>query len=227
MRKTTRLLKIIQLLRQASRPLLAREIAEELEVSKRTVYRDIAALQAMRTPIVGEPGVGYVMRKGYDLPPINFDTNEAEAVAVGLSLVARTGDIDLWQAARRAFRKLNDAAPGVRRLLASSWGVEAAPAVEMADLRAAIRREKKIRIAYEDANGEGTRRIVWPLVLIYYIDAAMLVGWCELRDDLRHFRVDRMSACEFLSDSFEGAGDALISRWEATLKEDTVLTKDL
>ena len=86
---------------------------------------------------------------------------------------------------------------------------------------------EKICIAYEDANGEGTHRVVWPLVLIYYIDAAMLVGWCELRDDLRHFRLDRVSACEFLSDSFEGAGDALISRWEATLKEDTVLTKDL
>ena len=106
--KTTRFFEIIQLLRDAKKPLLARDLATVLEVSVRTVYRDIASLQAMQTPILGEPGVGYVMRKGYDLPPINLDVDEAEAIAVGLSLVARTGDPGLWRAAGRASRKLHE-----------------------------------------------------------------------------------------------------------------------
>jgi predicted DNA-binding transcriptional regulator YafY len=227
MGKTTRFFEIIQLLRHAKRPLLARELAEELEVSRRTIYRDIATLQSMQTPILGEPGVGYVMRKGYDLPPINFDIDEAEAVAVGLSMVARTGDIGLWRAAKRASRKLSEAAPGTQRLIASSWGVVAAPAVDMSTLRSAIRNERKISLSYEDANGAPTGRVVWPLVLIYYVDTAMLAGWCELRRDLRHFRLDRVVGCEFLKDGFDGLGCALIARWEETQKHATVSTKEL
>ena len=137
--KTTRFFEIIQLLRDAKNPLLARDLAALLEVSVRTVYRDIASLQAMQTPILGEPGIGYVMRKGYDLPPINLDVDEADAVAVGLSLVARTGDPGLWSAAGRASRKLYEAAPGTRKLVTSSWGVEAEPPIDLSRLRAAIR----------------------------------------------------------------------------------------
>jgi len=122
MSKSTRFSEVIQLLRSATKPILAREIAAALEVSVRTVYRDIASLQAMQAPILGEPGVGYVMRKGYDLPPINLDVDEAEAIAVGLSLIARTGDAGLWRAAGRAARKLQEAAPGTRKLVTSSWG---------------------------------------------------------------------------------------------------------
>lgn len=139
MSRSTRLFEIIQLLRNANGPILAREIAEALEISIRTVYRDIASLQAMQTPILGEPGVGYVMRKGYDLPPINFDTEEAEAISVGLSLIARTGDPGLWRAAGRAARKLHEATPGSRRLLTSAWGVQHVPNLNLSDIRKAIR----------------------------------------------------------------------------------------
>jgi len=128
------------LLRTARRPVLAREMADALEVSVRTIYRDIASLQAMQTPILGEPGVGYVMRKGYDLPPINFDVDEAEAIAVGLGLIARIGDPGLWRAAGRAARKLHETAPGTRRLVTSSWGVESVLPVDLSELRAAIRK---------------------------------------------------------------------------------------
>lgn len=227
MAKSDRYFEIIQLLRQAKRPLLARDMAEELEVSRRTIYRDIATLQARQTPIVGEPGVGYVMRKGYDLPPINFDTEEAEAVSIGLNMVARTGDVELWRSARKAARKLNEAAPGTRRLVASSWGIDAAPAIDMAQLRQAIRQETKVSLTYRDVSEAETERNVWPLVLIYYVDTAMLVGWCELRSALRHFRLDRVLNSRFLSDTFQGDGEALIAEWEATQKDDTVWTKDL
>ena len=224
--KTIRFFEIIQLLRQAKKPLLARDIAAVLEVSIRTIYRDVASLQAMQTPILGEPGVGYVMRKGYDLPPINLDVDEAEAVAVGLSLVARTGDAGLWRAAGRASRKLNEVAPGTRRLVTSSWGAEDTPKIDLSLLRSAIRHETKLKIAYRDATDQETNRIIWPLVLIYYVDNAMIVAWCELRNDLRHFRIDRIADGKFLNADFRGQGEVLIARWEQTQKTETVSTKD-
>ena len=100
-------------------------------------------------------------------------------------------------------------------------------ALEISDLRAAIRCERKIGLDYEDARAERTTRVVWPLVLIFYVDSAVLVGWCELRQGLRHFRLDRVRQCDFLADSFAGKGEALAARWEETLKSETVTTRDL
>ena len=224
MPRSTRLFEVIQMLRSARRPILAREIADALEVSVRTVYRDIAALQAMQTPILGEAGVGYVMRKGYDLPPINFDVEEAEAISVGLGLIARTGDIGLWRAARRATRKLQETAPGTRQLVTSSWPMQFAPKVELAEFRKAIRQEIKVQITYVDAQEESTRRVIWPLVLVYYLDATMLVAWCELRSGLRHFRLDRVDGYSLLEDRFEGQGERLVAEWESNQKGRTVPT---
>jgi predicted DNA-binding transcriptional regulator YafY len=224
MAKTDRFFEIIQILRRADKPVLARDLAEELEVSRRTIYRDIATLQSMQTPIFGEAGIGYVMRKGYDLPPINFDIEEAEAVSVGLSMVARTGDRALWRAAKRAARKLTESTTGTTRLVTSSWGVDAPLAVNLSDLRTVIRDEKKIRLDYRDVAGHVSIRTVWPLILIYYVDAIILVGWCELRSDLRHFRLDRIQNCTFLSDDFAGLGGSLVQQWEDTLKDETVST---
>lgn len=227
MPKSTRLFDVIQLLRGAKGPILARDIVSVLEVSIRTVYRDIASLQAMQTPILGEPGIGYVMRKGYDLPPVNFDAEEAEAVSVGLSLIARTGDPGLWRAAGRAARKLHEAAPATRKLVTSSWGVENVLTVNLSELRSAIRKETKMKIVYRDAEDRETNRTIWPLVLIYYVDNALIVAWCELRRDLRNFRLDRIVSCSALPDSFEGLGDELIARWETSQKQETVWTTDL
>ncbi|MEM8730906.1 MAG: YafY family protein [Pseudomonadota bacterium] len=227
MSRSTRLFEVIQLLRSAKRPVLARDIASALEVSIRTVYRDIAALQAMQTPILGEPGVGYVMRKGYDLPPINFDVEEAEAISVGLGMIARTGDLGLWRAAKRAARKLNETAPGTRQLVTSSWAMDVAPRIELSDLRKAIRNETKVQIRYRDVDNRETRRVIWPLVLIYYLDAAMIAAWCELRQGIRHFRLDRVVRSKLLNDDFRGRGEALISEWESNHKDRTVPTFDL
>lgn len=227
MAKTDRYFEIIQLLRQAERPVLAQEISEALEVSKRTIYRDIAALQARQVPIYGEAGLGYVMRKGYDLPPLNLEEEEAEAVAVGLALVARTGDPGLWQAARRASRKLRHVAPGTKRLVASSWGAEDAENVDMPTLRAAIREERKVSLTYEDREDRQSERIVWPLVMVYYVDVAILVAWCEMRQDLRHFRLDRMREAVVVDAYFLGKSEPLIGQWEASRKADLVTTRAL
>lgn len=227
MPKSDRLFEIIQLLRAAKEPMLAQDMADQLEVSKRTIYRDIVTLQAMQTPILGEAGIGYVMRKGYDLPPLNFDVDEAEALAVGLSLIARTGDIALWRAAGRAARKLNEAAPGTRRLVASSWGLDDIQTIDLGTLRAAIRAEQKIGLHYGDEKGAVTRRVIWPLVLIYYVDTAMIAAWCELREDIRHFRLDRVRDWSLEQDHFTGQSAQLLSHWEQTQKDDTVLTRAL
>lgn len=181
----------------------------------------------MQTPILGEPGVGYVMRKGYDLPPINFDEEEAEAISVGLSLIARTNDPGLWRAGQRASRKLHEAAPGTRRLVTSSWNMGSRPKVDLTALRMAIRTETKLRITYLDVEQQETKRVIWPLVLVYYLDAAMIVAWCELRGDLRHFRLDRVEHCKVLAEDFRGSGDKLISEWEETQKARTVPTGTL
>jgi predicted DNA-binding transcriptional regulator YafY len=226
MSKQTRFFEIIQMLRAARAPMLAREMAETLEVSPRTIYRDIATLQSMQTPILGEPGIGYVMRKGYDLPPINLDVEEAEAIAVGLAMIARTGDAGLLRAAGRASRKLNEIAPTTRQLIASSWGGDDVSG-DMTVIRVAMRDEQKLMLQYRDAVGAETTRIIWPLALIYYSESAMIVAWCGLRRRLRHFRLDRVVSMQSGAGAFVGQGAKLLAEWEQTQKAITVDTVTL
>ncbi len=224
MPKSDRLFEVIQILRAATAPMKADDIAALLEVSKRTVYRDIATLQAMRTPIYGEAGIGYVMRHGYDLPPINFDEDEAEAITIGLSMIARTGDAQLLKAAKRAARKLSEAAPQTNTLIASSWGTDASEHIDPYHIRQAIRSETKLRVLYTDADDTQSERIIWPLILIYYADNNMLAAWCELRGDFRHFRLDRMTKCTTEPEQFLGQGATLRRIWETDMKSMTVDT---
>lgn len=226
MSKTVRFFEIIQLLRAANKPLLARDMAETLEVSVRTIYRDIATLQSLRTPIIGEPGIGYVMQSGYDLPPLNFSAEEAEALTVGLSLIARTGDTGLWKAAETAMRKLNPATNESKHLLTSSYGTAESEGADPGMMRSAIRAEQKISISYTDNNGDVSTRVIWPLVLIYYSDTTMLVSWCELRQSIRHFRLDRMTSSQVHSEDFSGRGEQLRDEWERTMKAATVDTRE-
>lgn len=214
MRRTDRLFEIIQILRSAGAPVKAADIAETLEISKRTIYRDIATLQSMRTPIEGAPGLGYMLRRGYDLPPINFDVEEAEAIAVGLSLITRTGDKSLLSAAKRAARKLHDAAPANDTLITSNWGTEPPANADPADIRAAIRTEVKLALNYQTPDAAPTDRTVQPIAIIYYVETTVLVAWCELRQDFRHFRLDRINQCTTLTDTFTGQGKSLRATWE-------------
>jgi predicted DNA-binding transcriptional regulator YafY len=204
---------IIQILRNARSPLTALQIATELEVTKRTVYRDIAALQAMRVPVEGAAGVGYVMRSGYDLPPINFDVEEAEAITVGLALIARTGDRGLIRAARSAAQKLTDNTTLSKTVFASTWGVDEPAFIDLSTVRMAIREERKLSIGYQNAEGVETQRIIWPIAIAYHSEVVMVAAWCELRSEIRHFRPDRVSAYEMLDAGFVGEGDKLRQEW--------------
>ncbi len=191
-----------------------------LEVSKRTAYRDIAALQSMRIPIDGEAGIGYIMRPGFDLPPLAFDSDEVEAVIVGLALLTRTGDSGLQRAAKRVASKIGDSLPDQEKsgfnkeaLHVSSWNSIPDTAIDISRLRRAIRDEEKLSVSYANANDERTERTILPLAVIYYIDVVVLTAWCELREDFRHFRVDRLSNCELTGHFFSGEGNQLRDSW--------------
>jgi len=210
---------IIQILRRASAPMPAHAIAALLEDNKRTIYRDIVTLQSMRVPIEGEAGIGYVMRAGFDLPPLMFTADELEAIVVGLSLIGRTRDAGLAESAARVARKIADVipcdvSPHLERspLMVSQWTTVPDAAVCLDDLRLAIRARRKVHFTYRDPEGSQTERTVQPIGLVYYVDAIVLAGWCELRDDFRHFRVDRLDGFSILTETFKGA-DRLRREW--------------
>jgi predicted DNA-binding transcriptional regulator YafY len=220
MRKAARLFEIIQILRLAKRPMTAAAMAEALEVTVRSIYRDIAALQAMRVPIEGGRGIGYIMRPGFDLPPLMFTIEETEAIVLALALLERTGDEALKQAARGVNQKIAGAVPEpLRRVMEGralfAWGTAAAPppGLDLAIVRRAIRDERKLEIAYRDELGRATERTIRPVALIYYSQTANIVAWCELRQAIRNFRSDRVEHCEETGGFFRGEGDALRTLW--------------
>ncbi len=217
MSRSNRLFEIIQMLRAANKPVRAQDLAESLEVSERTIYRDISALQAMQTPIEGEAGIGYIMRNSYDLPPLNFDQEEIEALRVGLLMLSRTGDSQLQQAAQRICEKIDALQDRVDWLQVSSWGAPLDDpelgCVSKADLRAAIRSETKLKLTYRDEHEQQTERTVRPISLVYHLEHVILIGWCELRGALRHFRTDRLYGCDVLDEHFIGESETLRRLW--------------
>ncbi len=227
MRKASRLFEIIQILRLAKRPVTAAAIAEKLEVAPRSIYRDVAALQAMRVPIAGDRGVGYILRPGFELPPLMFSIEETEAMVLALALLDRTGDVELKKAAERVNQKIAAAIPApLRRAFDArslhAWGAAAAPppSVDLGAVRRAIRDERKLSIDYRDELGRDTRRTIWPLALIYYSEHANIVAWCELRQALRNFRAERVQKSAPLDEFFRGAGDRLRAEWIAGWRMD-------
>ena len=212
MRRSDRLFDIIQALRTASAPVTAAMLAERLEVTVRTVYRDMATLQARRVPIEGAPGLGYMLRRGFDLPPLMFTSEEIEAIAVGARLVGRTGDPGLQDAADSVLSKVTVVLPeALRAYLAaapfyvSSSGAPAAGNADLTGVRQAIRAERKLRIAYVDEKETRTERTIWPIAVAYYVQATLIGAWCELRRDYRHFRADRVTALSVLDARYPSA----------------------
>lgn len=206
MRRAERLFRLVNelRLRGVSR---AEDLAGYFEISVRTVYRDIAHLQASGLPIEGEAGVGYLLRPGFDLPAMTFTFEQLDALAMGLSFVEVAGDTSLAQAAREARAKLQAALPepGQRKLenaplFASRRDGRAAPLLEV--VRHALREAKVLRLQYSDADGRLSDRRVRPLAIWAFTEGWLFVGWCELRNDFRAFRLDRISAIEKTDDHF-------------------------
>jgi predicted DNA-binding transcriptional regulator YafY len=226
MRRSDRLFDIIQRLRTASKPTTAASLAEELEVTPRTVYRDIATLQARRVPIEGAAGVGYVLRKGFDLPPLMFTIDEIEAIAVGARLVRRLKDPKLQEAANTVLAKVTVVVPERLRQHIADTPVYVSPGMtaeaegaDLAEMRAAIRDSRKLYVAYADAQGRRTNRVIWPIAMAYYVDVTLVGAWCELRADYRNFRVERIQSSKVLDEHFDQHGGKLFREWSALPKE--------
>lgn len=223
MSRSTRFFEIIQILRKAKAPVTAMQLAEALEVTPRTVYRDMASLQAMRLPILGEAGIGYVMRAGYDLPPLMFSRDEVEAVVVGLALLGRTGDRGLERAARNAARKIADVVPDAGddpvTLSVSTWNRIPEPQVDPADVRRAIRDADELEIQYLDLQGRRTSRAIRPVALTYHVDSVVLAAWCGLRQAFRNFRVDRIERCVETGVCFADEAAALRTAWSREVEQ--------
>jgi len=226
MRRSDRLFDIIQRLRAASRPTTATTLAEALEVTPRTVYRDIAALQARRVPIEGAAGVGYVLRKSFDLPPLNFTIDEIEAIAVGARLVNRLKDPALQQAAESVLAKVTTAVPERLRMHIADAPIYVSPGMtpeadgaDLAEVRAAIRDSAKLYISYADVGGRRTNRTIWPIAMAYYVDVTLIGAWCELRTDYRNFRVERIASSKVLDEHFDQDNGRLFREWSALPKE--------
>lgn len=217
MTRSIRMFEIIQFLRNASEPKTAQSIADMLGVSKRTAYRDIAALQAARVPIVGEAGIGYIMRPGFDMPAIAFSPDEIEAITVGLALLNRTGDTGLQCAAQRVAGKIGDNLPGANsvhdRFEVSNWHEVPVAQVDVGSIRKAIRDEQSLSITYRDVEGVLTERTILPLALIYYVDAIVVAAWCDLRSNFRHFRADRIVDIETSAKCHDIEVNALRKEW--------------
>jgi predicted DNA-binding transcriptional regulator YafY len=220
MRKASRLFEIIQILRLARKPVTAAEIAAQLEVTARSIYRDIAALQAMRVPIEGGRGIGYILRPGFTLPPLMLSIEETEAIVLALALLERTGDTGLKQAAKQVNRKIAGVVPPPLAGLFSdnalhAWGSPAPvpEAVDLAMVRRAIRDEQKLALDYRDELGRATERTIRPIALIYYSQTANIVAWCELRQAIRNFRADRVEHCGPADEFFHGQGERLRALW--------------
>ena len=209
MQRTDRLFEIINILRKAKHPVRAQDIAEDLEVTPRTVYRYIATLQSMRIPIEGSTGIGYIMRGGYDLPPLNFDQEELEAIIVGLSLLSRTGDKDLQSAAKRVLNKIETSTVEDTSLRVSDWGIDVPEQNRLTQLRKAIRDEQMIEIDYENLKGDRLRRTILPIILTYYTEVAVVAAWCNYRGAFRNFRIDRIMKTTVTRKHFKGQAKEL------------------
>lgn len=221
MARAERLLALIDALRRRRTPVSGQTLAAELGISVRTVYRDIAALKAQGATIEGEAGVGFVLRPGFLLPPLMLTEDEVDAVALGLEWVASRADTDLAAAAANARAKLTAVVPSGRRAQVEDSGLLVPPgAVDpaaVASIREAIRRERKVRIAYRDADAKPTERVVWPIAIGYFEAVRVAVAWCELRGAFRHFRIDRIAELETLPVRIPRRRVALKKQWQAEM----------
>ncbi|MGB6118792.1 MAG: YafY family protein [Mesorhizobium sp.] len=220
MSRSERLLMLIEALRRHRAPVSGRTLAEETGVSIRTLYRDIASLQAQGANIEGEPGLGYVLRPGFMLPPLMFSEDELEALVLGQRWVARRTDKRLGSAAENALAKISAVLPADLKEKVDANGLMVGPStlspgdsVDLADIRRAIRAEHRLSIDYENEAGLRSARTIWPLALTFFDQVRVLVSWCELRQDFRSFRTDRISRLETTTSPYPGRRQRLLKQW--------------
>ncbi len=223
MARTDRLLDLLQILRRHRHPVSGDVLSEELGISIRTLYRDIATLRGQGADILGEPGMGYVLKPGFLLPPLMFSQDELEALVLGVRWVSKRTGGALGQAADNALAKIAAVLPydlsdrlDDHHLLVGpaqhpGTGMEA-----LTQIRLAIRREHTLAITYEDQAGAVTQRVVWPFALGFFDHVRVMIAWCETRRDFRHFRADRITSLEETGQRYPRRKPVLLKEWRAS-----------
>ena len=220
MSRTKRLLDLLQVLRRHRYPVTGAALAEELGVSIRTLYRDIATLQLQGARIDGASGLGYVLRPGFVLPPLMFSEEEVEALVLGSRWVADRADARLAIAARDALAKIAAVLPAEFRndletsaLLVGPGESVAAGDAQLPTIRRAIRSELKLAITYLDLKERSSARTIWPFALAFFDRARVVVAWCEMRQAFRHFRTDRITDLTAAEERYPRRRQALMKEW--------------
>ena len=220
MSRAERLLTLMQTLRRRRTPISGADLARSLDVSLRTLYRDMRSLQAQGAHVDGEAGVGYVLRPGFMLPPLMFSDEEIEALVLGSRWVTEQADAELAEAARNLVAKVAAVLPADRRIeidtaamfIGSRPGL-AAENREVAKIRSAIRAERKLDLRYRDLKGVESTRTVWPFALGFFDRFRVLAAWCELRGAVRHFRTDRIIRAESSRARYPRRRHQLLAEW--------------
>jgi predicted DNA-binding transcriptional regulator YafY len=214
------LFELIGVLRIRRTPVTALDLARELNVSPRSIYRDIDTLRSLGAPIEGQAGVGFELRQGFFLPQFAFSKDELDVLVLGLSWVRERADPILARCTESALAKLlsvrsNDTAAGAGppALVAAASQSRPADSPQVALLRDAIRRQRKVAIGYQDGSGAFSERTIWPVAIVYFDDVRVLAAWCELKSAFRHFRVDRVKMRAVLDERYPGRRHALVARW--------------
>ena len=228
MSRSERLLELIQTLRRYRRPVSGQTLADETNVSLRTLYRDIATLQAQGADIEGEPGMGYILKPGFLLPPLMFSEDEIEALVLGSRWVASRTDSDLSRAAANVLAKItavlpDDMKPKIEgsNLLVPQYHSEVADVVDLSLVRKAIRNEHIVEIGYVDAAGVETERRIWPFALGFYDRVRVIAAWCEMRGDFRNFRTDRIQRMDPQGKRYPRRKAELLKAWRIAEGRDT------
>ncbi|WFU25629.1 YafY family protein [Bradyrhizobium sp. CB1717] len=226
MSKSQRLFDLMQILRRHRHPVSGSNLAAEAGVSLRTIYRDIADLQALGAQIEGEPGFGYVLQPGFLLPPLMFSEQEIQALALGAQWVSRQTDEEFALAARNALAKIGAVLPSELRhkIDDNAFHVARRPkqleAVDLHVVRQAMHDQHKLSIVYRDPNGAKTTRTIWPIGVAFFDSRRILAGWCEMRKDFRSFRADRIEKLRLKTERYPGRRRDLVKQWRAQVDAD-------
>ena len=220
MSRAERLLELMQALRRRRAPVSGAALAEELGVSLRTLYRDIGSLKAQGAAIEGEAGFGYLLKPGFEVPPLMFTLDEVEALALGARWVEGRADAGLARAARDALAKIGAVLPPERAaaldwptLLARAGRTGEAESAALPLVRQALTAERKLAFAYADKEGRSSTRVVWPVAIGFFDQVRMLAAWCETRQAYRHFRLDRMDQVAVRDERPPKARRTLLKDW--------------